>query len=241
LAQNGGTLCFPLCADRDTSQQSPIDIQTDALTVDPTLPTLVFRYSKTTVNVSDGHNNFTAHYPAGSDNTLFYKGTTYKLVSFHFHHPAEHQANGVAMGPIEWHLVHSAGTQILVVAVFLAIPSANSDDGRILAELVDNAGKSIEVDATRFLPDNCRYFTYRGSLTTPPCTESVTWLLVDMGMPVHLDNVQKFKSGLEAKYDYGYNARGVQRLNGRTVYSSAGAAIGGFAASLGRHPRPAGQ
>jgi carbonic anhydrase len=245
LAQNGGTLCFPLCADRDTSQQSPIDIQTDTLTVDPTLPTLVFRYSRTTVNVTDGHNNFTAHFPSGSDNTLFYKGTTYNLVSFHFHHPAEHHANGVAMGPIEAHLVHSAGTprqtQSLVVAVFMAIPSANRDDGRILAELVDNAGKSIAVDATQFLPNNCPYFTYQGSLTTPPCTESVTWLLVDMGMPVHMDHVQKFKSGLEAKYQHGYNARGVQRLNGRTVYSSAVAAIGGFAASLGRHSPPAGQ
>ena len=55
-----------------------------------------------------------------------------------------------------------------------------------------------------------------------------------MGMPVHMDNVQKFKSGLEAKYNYGYNARGVQRLNGRTAYSSAGVVVGGFAASLGR-------
>jgi len=50
-----------------------------------------------------------------------------------------------------------------------------------------------------------------------------------------MDNVQKFKTGLEAKYSYGYNARGVQRLNGRTVYSSPGVAIpGGFAASLER-------
>jgi hypothetical protein len=53
-------------------------------------------------------------------------------------------------------------------------------------------------------------------------------------MSVHMDNVQKFKSALEAKYNYGYNARGVQRLNGRTVYSSAGVVIGGFSASLGQ-------
>ncbi len=52
-------------------------------------------------------------------------------------------------------------------------------------------------------------------------------------MPVHMDNVRKFKSALEAKYNYGYNARGVQRLNGRTVYSSPGVVIpGGFAVSL---------
>ena len=238
LAQNGGKLCFPLCADTDTSQQSPIDIQTNAITADPTLPTLGFSYSSTTVNVTGGHNNFTANYPAGGRNTLFYKGTSYKLQGFHFHHPAEHQANGVAMGPIELHLVHSAAprpqTRLLVVAVFMGIPSANPDDGKILAELVDNVDQSIDVDATKLLPNARPYFTYQGSLTTPPCTESVTWLLVDMGMPVHLDNVQKFKSGLEAKYNYGCNARGVQRLNGRTVYSSAGVVVGGFAASLGR-------
>jgi hypothetical protein len=50
-------------------------------------------------------------------------------------------------------------------------------------------------------------------------------------MPVHIGNVQKFKAALEAKYNHGYNARGVQRLNGRRVYSSAGVVIGGFAAA----------
>ena len=65
LAENGGSLCFPLCADSSTSKQSPIDIQTDAIIADPTLPTLGFSYSSTPVNVTDGHNNFTAHYPTG--------------------------------------------------------------------------------------------------------------------------------------------------------------------------------
>jgi len=241
LTRNGGTLCFPLCAGTDSSQQSPIDIETDATTRDPTLPTIRFNYSGTTVNVTAAHNNFTANFPSESNNnTLSYKDTTYHLVNFHFHHPAEHHSNGVAMGPIELHLVHSAGTppqtQTLVVAVFMAIPSVNSDDGKILGELVDNVDKSIVVDASKLLPPACPYFAYQGSLTTPPCTEGVTWLLVDMGMPVHMDNVRKFKSGLEAKYSYGYNARGVQRLNGRTVYSSPGVAIpGGLAASLGRN------
>ena len=177
LAQNGGTLCFPLCADSDAGQQSPIDIETNAIIVDPTLPALGLSYSSTTVNVTDGHNNFTAHYPAGSHNTLIYKDITYNLDDFHFHHPAEHQANGVAMGLIELHLVHTAGTppqtQLLVLTVFMAIPSTNTHDGRILAELVDNVGKSIDVDATKFLPNDRPYLTYQGSLTTPPCTESV--------------------------------------------------------------------
>jgi carbonic anhydrase len=229
-----------LCVDTDTSQQSPIGIQTDATTPDPTLPALQFNYSSTRVKVTAGHNNFTANYPSGSNNnTLSYKGTTYHLVNFHFHHPAEHHANGVAMGPVELHLVHSAGSppqpQTLVVAIFMSIPSANSDDGKILRELVDNVDKDIHVDARTLVPLTCPYFSYRGSLTTPPCTEGVTWLLVDMGMPVHMDNVRRFKAGMEAKHNYGYNARGVQRLNGRTVYSSPGVAIpGGLAASLGR-------
>ena len=239
LVQNGGTLCFPLCGDRDTSQQSPIDIRTDAVIADPTLPTLGFSYSNSTVNVTDGHNNFTAHYPTGSRNTLIYKGNTFNLVQFHFHHPAEHQANGVTMGEIELHLVHSAGippqTQALVVTVFLAIPSGNPGDGKILAELVDNVNKSMNVDASKLLPAARPYLVYAGSLTTPPCTESVTWLLLNTAMPVHMDNVQKFKAALETKYRYGYNARGVQRLNGRTVYSSPGVAgPDGFAASLER-------
>ncbi len=89
-------MCFPLCADTETSYQSPIGIRTDATTPDPTLPTLRFNYSITTVNVTAGRNNFAANYPSRSNNTLSYKGTTYHLGSFHFHHPAEHHANGVA-------------------------------------------------------------------------------------------------------------------------------------------------
>jgi carbonic anhydrase len=239
LNRDDGTLCFPFCVDTRTSQQSPIDIETSAVTPDPTLPTLVFRSSTSTVNVTDGHNNFTAHYPPGSNNTLLYKGATYRLIQFHFHHPAGHQANGVAIGTIELHLVYLAGappqTQALVVAVFMTTPSANIDDGKILEQLVDNINKTIDVDAGNLFPAACPYFAYQGSFTTPPRAEGVTWLLIDKAMPVHPDNVHKFKSGLEAKYGYGYNARCVQRLNGRTVYSSREVATaGGFAASLRR-------
>ena len=79
-------------------------------------------------------------------------------------HPNER--NHQAMDPIELHLVHSAAprpqTRLLVVAVFMGIPSANPDDGKILAELVDNVDQSIDVDATKLLPNARPYFAYQG-------------------------------------------------------------------------------
>jgi len=220
---NRNGICWPLCASISTSQQSPINIYTDKVTSDPNLPEPEFNYSNTSVNVRVHHNNCAVFYPSGSSNTLSYNGTTYDLVGFHFHHPAEHPING-ATAKIEVHLVHSAQTgnppQALVVATFMDQPSTDPEAGKILKDVVDNVGGSFNVNATDLLPATLQYFTYQGSMTTPPCAENVIWLVLYGAMSVFDNYVLKFKSALEDKYNWGYNARDVQSLNGRTVYSS---------------------
>lgn len=113
------------------------------------------------------------------------EGTTYRLVQFHFHSPSDHTIGGHRYA-VEMHLVHKSDAgKLLVVAilfetgtenvtlapVWAAIPAPS--DGR--AAVVPGA----TVDVSPLLPGVPRYLRYGGSLTVPPCTEGVTWLVVE--------------------------------------------------------------
>jgi carbonic anhydrase len=155
-----------------------------------------------------------------------YNGILYNLLSFHFHHPSEHLHYALKT-KIEVHLVHSAQigdppqTQSLVVGIFMDTPDAVRGDGKILKDVVDNVDKSFDVNATDLLSGTSEYYTYQGSMTTPDCAINVIWPLMNGAMPVYDDYVQDFKSTLESKYNWGYNARDVQdQLEGTKVYTN---------------------
>jgi carbonic anhydrase len=222
--RHNGELCYPLCGST-TSQQSPIDLAGNFV-LDRNMPVPVFNYTRTHVNVTLSHNNFAVNYPAGGSNTLSYNGILYNLLSFHFHHPSEHLQHALKT-KIEVHLVHSAQigdppqTQSLVVGIFMDTPDAVRGDGKILKDVVDNVDKSFDVNAADLLSGTSEYYTYQGSMTTPDCAINVIWLLMNGAMPVYDDYVQDFKSALENKYNWGYNARDVQdQLDGTKVYTN---------------------
>ena len=100
-------------------------------------------------------------------------------------------------------------------------PDAVRGDGKILKDVVDNVDKSFDVNAADLLSGTSEYYTYQGSMTTPDCAINVIWLLMNGAMPVYDDYVQDFKSALENKYNWGYNARDVQdQLDGTKVYTN---------------------
>ena len=141
--------------------------------------------------------------------------TRYELLQFHFHHASEHTVGGVRL-QMEMHLVHRSDRGALaVVGVLLGEGAANEALAPIWARIPSHAGSAEAVpdvvDAEVLLPEPRTAWRYRGSLTTPPCTEGVSWIV--MSEPVTLSAAQIAAFGAL----YAHNFRPVQPLGRRTL------------------------
>jgi carbonic anhydrase len=194
--------------------QSPINIvhanQKD-------LPTLEFSYHPAALNVIDNGHTVQVNYAPGS--TLKVGDKTYELVQFHFHHKSETAING-KHSPLEVHLVHKdKDGNLAVVAVLLQEGDPNPAVATTWSNIPAAKEKAVspeavEIQAIQLLPANKRYYTYSGSLTTPPCTENVTWLVMVDPVTVSKEQIAKF-----AKL-YPTDERPVQPLYGRAILES---------------------
>lgn len=193
--------------------QSPVDVTT--FKDNPALGVLKIDYTESKINlVNNGH---TIQFNYGPGSILTVNGRPYELVQFHFHTPSEHTING-AFYPLETHLVHKDGEGRLAV---LGLMMRQGNTNEVLDAFWNNLplkqGEFLSKDlinVKQMLPADARYFTYEGSLTTPPCSEGVRWLLLKQ--PVHAGEAQidKFAS------IFPKNARPVQPLQGRTIEGS---------------------
>jgi len=139
-------------------------------------------------------------------------------VQVHFHRPSEHLIGGKNF-PMEAHFVHRADSGALaVVGVLLAEGKPNAAFGQIVATMPAKQGAAVEADAginpNGLLPTKLNYYRYEGSLTTPPCSEIVEWLLLTTPIQVAASDVASF-----AKL-YPMNARPAQKDNRRYVLQS---------------------
>lgn len=194
--------------------QSPIDI------VKPTpaeLPPIHFEYHASPLKVIDNGHTIQVNYAKGSSIVL--GGKRYDLVQFHFHHPAEEAIDG-QHAPMVVHLVHQnvQGKQV-VVAVEVKEGAPNQLIGVLWDNLPATKGKEVENDAVQLeaielIPANHAYTTLIGSLTTPPCTEGVIWLVLNTPMSFSKAQIDRF-AGI-----YPDNARPIQPLNGRPEQTS---------------------
>ena len=191
--------------------QSPIDIH-GAKAAD--LPAIVFSYQPSPLKLVDNGHTVQVTYAPGSFITV--GDQRYELQQFHFHHPAEEKVEGKSF-PLVAHLVHKNNEgKLAVVAVLLTEGKANDSIGNIWKYLPAEEGKEVapegaSVDVGALLPATRGYFTFAGSLTTPPCTEGVTWFVLQTPVPVSSEQVAAFAK------KYPNNARPVQPLNGRAV------------------------
>jgi carbonic anhydrase len=191
-------------------RQSPIDIR-DGIKVD--LEPIKFNYRPSTFRIID--NGHTVQVEVG-DSSISLTGKTYELVQFHFHRPSEEKVNGQRFDMVV-HLVHKADDgQLAVVAVLLE----RGTEHPFIQALWNNlpleknmpvAPPEAVIDLNTLLPATRNYFTYMGSLTTPPCSEGVLWLVMKQPVQVSQDQVNIF-SRL-----YKNNARPIQRLGGRLI------------------------
>jgi carbonic anhydrase len=137
------------------------------------------------VDVLDNGHTVQVTYDEGS--TLTLEDTEYELLQYHFHMPSEHTVDG-RHSALELHLVHqSAGGDLAVIGVLVDEGEYNAVAAPLVESLPTRPGDTVHVEHLTFgidelLPDDPRYYHYEGSLTTPPCTEGVQWLvMVDHG------------------------------------------------------------
>jgi len=155
----------------------------------------------------------------GSDDHLLLNGHKYKLIQGHFHSPSEHTLNGVTF-PMELHLVHvDAFDHLAVVGIPIRAGKENALFKEVFEHMPTKAGehyipKESGLNLQAILPKELDFLHYLGSLTTPPCTENVQWLVMETPLEMSRSQIDGFVKVV------GENARPVQSLHHRIVTRS---------------------
>lgn len=189
--------------------QSPIDISS---AVKANLSPLTFNYRSSSATVqNNGHTIQVSPTNAGG---ITLSSGDYSLVQLHFHTPSEERIQGRTY-PLNVHFVHrNAAGELAVVALLFEEGAYNPALEPILAIMPKQAGglaNLSEQNIADLLPATRHYFSYMGSLTTPPCSEGVRWHVLTQPVQLSKEQLQAFQAL------YPMNARPVQPLNGRTV------------------------
>lgn len=229
--QNWGKLDeqYTLCANGKT--QSPINITNATLTNHNILKisyaitaaqaaydadsTLNIHGKETIIN--DGH-TLQINMPKNTSNEyITVNNNRYQLIQLHFHTPSENLINGKSF-PIEIHFVHQdEDGNLAVVGVMIKQGKYN----RALEELIDELPKSKQalkvsnkllIDVNNLLPQDKLYYSFNGSLTTPPCSEEVKWFVFATPLEASKLQINQLKTLLPAD-----NARPTQKLNEREI------------------------
>jgi len=202
---------FNVCA--IGKRQSPINIEESSTLQGPAEP-LQFRYQPSSgVVVNNGH---TIQVDVQGDNTLTVRSSVYRLVQFHFHTPSEEQVNFRNFAMVA-HLVHqNSEGQLAVVAVLLDTGAANALIHKVWTYMPLDTQDRVRLpdgilDMNELLPKDQRYYQFIGSLTTPPCTEGVLWMVMKTPSQISREQLKLFQQL------YPNNARPVQPINGRPV------------------------
>lgn len=191
--------------------QSPVDVNDP---VDSDLTNISFHYQPSEVNILNNGHTVQVNYDSGSYIEL--DGARYDVAQFHYHAPSEHSVNGNLFAA-ELHIVHkNADGHLAVVGILLDEGAENAAYQPFIenlpAEKSDAHDAGVTIDAAALLPSVQTTFRYSGSLTTPPCSEGVQWLV--MTTPVELSSEQI--EALAALFEEGNN-RPVQPLNNRPL------------------------
>lgn len=197
--------------------QSPINIVN--YKIDETLVPLNISYADSTHIHDVVNNGHTIQYNFDAGDYITLNNKKYELKQFHFHEPAEHLIDGVRY-PMVLHLVHVNNAGEYAVLAVMAKEGISSKPFDFLESYLPvnvNETKLVDkaFDMNQNLPKNKTYFNYTGSLTTPPCTESVEWFVFKEPITVSLKQVEELRKLMPLN-----NYRDEQPLNGREIKAS---------------------
>ncbi|MBF0345498.1 MAG: carbonic anhydrase family protein [Nitrospirae bacterium] len=191
--------------------QSPIDLPKEPKTLTKSIG---FNYKPASMKVINNGHTIQVNYAPGSTVTI--NGNKYELLQFHFHSPSEHEVGG-ALYDMEVHLVHkNEKGELAVVGVLMKEGKEHKLVKDVWSNLPDKVGQEkvvdgVKINAADFLPTDLTLYQYSGSLTTPPCSEKVSWNVLKA--PIEISKAQKDKFLAIV----GKNARPVQPVNERVV------------------------
>ncbi len=201
---------FKLCG--NGKEQSPININ-GAKTEN--LPTIQFDYKPGSLEIiNNGH---TILVKRAKGNSITVGGEQYELLQFHFHTPGENTVDGKVF-PMGIHLVHkNAKGKIMVLGVFTKIGAKNTVLDKAWNHMPQQSAEkkkvaSVSINAVDLLPTDHSYYRFKGSITIPPCSEGVEWIVLKTPIEVSDEQIKQFSKVI------GVNARPVQPMYSRTLY-----------------------
>ncbi|MBL7814697.1 MAG: carbonic anhydrase family protein [Saprospiraceae bacterium] len=197
------------------SAQSPINMVNAA--TDASLTAITKTYNTSTVHILNNGHTLYFSYDSTSLSSITYGGMAYSLLQFHTHTPSEHTIDGKSY-PLEIHFVHKNATtgKLAVIGVMFSEGAENVTLAKFVGNLPTKTDGKYDLatdnyTATDLMPTSQSYYTYAGSLTTPPCSETVTWLVMKTPMTASAAQIAAFKN-IESS-----NNRPIQSLNGRIL------------------------
>lgn len=197
-----------LCAGRN---QSPVNL-TGFIEAD--LKPIAFNYQAGGTEVVNNGHTIQVNYAKGS--SIRIDDQSFELLQFHFHAPSENQIRGKSY-PLEAHLVHAdKDGRLAVLAVMYAAGAENAGLAKVWSLMSDKAGDK-KAFATRFnvsdmIPATRDYYRFNGSLTTPPCSEGVRWLVVKAAATASKSQIDAFAKAIKHP-----NNRPLQAINARMI------------------------
>ena len=213
--EHWGELSSTYTACRTGLQQSPVNLQG---AIGANLANVEISYQPIPLSIlNTGH---TIQVKADESSSIKLDGEDFKLLQFHFHHPSEHTIEG-SLYPMELHFVHANDKgELAVLGVFLQEGEENATLAPVWKAMPESKTEAetiagSQVDIAQLLPGDRQMFRYFGSLTTPPCSEIVKWVVFQEPIPVSAAQVAQFKK------IFPLNARPVQPLDRQFLLQSS--------------------
>lgn len=195
---------------KNGNNQSPINLTGF---IEAQLPPIEFNYHLASTDIEDNGHTEKVTLKAGSLITL--DSITFELKQFHFHSPSENTIEGKSF-PLEAHFVHASKKgELAVIAVMFEEGKANEGLTELWKNIPKKKGEHHEIHAKHLeslLPKTRDYYRFNGSLTTPPCTEGVRWLVMKKSIELSKAQIETFVNVMHVK-----NNRPIQATNARII------------------------
>lgn len=215
-AEHWGDLSPDFITCKTGKNQSPINIS--SYTTDVKLPAISFKYNMLTADkIINTGNSIQVNMWSGSGGEITVDGEVFKLKDFYFHTPSENTIDG-QHAPLEAQFMHvNKAGEIAVIAILFEPGAADRTLASLIKHMPMDKGQEEDVDADALDHmqgefESKQYFRFNGSLTTPPCTEGVRWIVMKRPMTISKEQLEMFQKALKRP-----NARPVQALNARLV------------------------